>query len=210
MRRTSVFKERYRPFIMSSICSSADLKCGAPDLEIGQPQGSVFLITAGGSILKLPIPSRSSNDPLNWSKWKRTLAFAAILFNSFVGLLVVQAPSVMVMSLAGEFGPDVSSRTHLYLQSVFADVIQNTRPFSLSILFSAPTLFMGIAALLWIPSTLAWGRRPVYLLSIILLFISTLGAGLSTSFSQLLVSVCLQGLAEGINTSAVSRSHSNK
>ena len=40
--------------------------------------GSVFIISSEGQILKLPIPTKSAQDPLNWSKWKQARAFLAL------------------------------------------------------------------------------------------------------------------------------------
>lgn len=81
---------------------------------------------------------------------------------------------------------------------------QQTAPFGIDVLLSAPTLFMGIGAFIWIPLTLAIGRRPVFLLATIVITIGTLWAGLTKDFHALLTAVCLIGLAEGFSTSAVS------
>jgi len=71
------------------------------------------------------------------------------------------------------------------------------------ILVSAPTLFMGIGAFLWIPLSLAIGRRPSFFLAALVMLTGTLWAGVTESFQQLLASVCLIGLAEGFSSSAV-------
>jgi predicted MFS family arabinose efflux permease len=63
---------------------------------------------------------------------------------------------------------------------------------------------MGLGAFLWVPLTLAIGRRPVFLLCTALLTIGTIWAGIASSFYSLLVATCVQGLAEGFSTSAVS------
>ena len=70
--------------------------------------GSVFIISSDGRMLKLPIPTRSSRDPLNWSKMKRARAFFAIFFFSIVGLVLVQGPSLMFAPLGKEFSDEVS------------------------------------------------------------------------------------------------------
>jgi MFS family permease len=62
---------------------------------------------------------------------------------------------------------------------------------------------MGIGAFLWIPLSLAIGRRPVFLLGTMIMLLATLWAGIAGNFYQLLIAVCLQGLAEGVNTSMV-------
>lgn len=62
---------------------------------------------------------------------------------------------------------------------------------------------MGIGAFVWVPLSLAVGRRPVFLLCAVILLLSTIWAALAGSFYQLLAAICLQGLAEGLATSTV-------
>lgn len=114
---------------------------------------------------------------------KRARALFAIFFFSITGLVVVQGPGLMFAPLLEEFSDE------------------DTRPFNPTLLLSAPTLFMGIGAFLWIPLSLAIGRRPVFLLGTMIMLLATLWAGIAGNFYQLLIAVCLQGLAEGVNTS---------
>lgn len=69
--------------------------------------GSVFLISSDGRMLSLPIPTRCSRDPLNWTKMKRARAFIAIYFFSILGLVIVQGPSLMLVPLKVEFSAEV-------------------------------------------------------------------------------------------------------
>jgi hypothetical protein len=69
--------------------------------------GSVFLITSDGRILNLPIPSKSSRDPLNWGAGKRACAFLALIVFGIVGFVIIQAPSLMFTELSEEFTAEV-------------------------------------------------------------------------------------------------------
>lgn len=75
-------------------------------------EGSVFLVTADGSVLKLPVSSRSARDPLNWSARKRAGAFFALLFNAIIVLVLIQIASVLLKPLAMEFTPKVTTLTN--------------------------------------------------------------------------------------------------
>jgi MFS family permease len=77
-------------------------------------------------------------------------------------------------------------------------------PFHLSDLEPAINLFMGFGAFLWIPLSLAIGRRPVLILSTLVLFSGTMWATFAGSFYQFLAAICLIGLAGGASTSLVS------
>lgn len=86
----------------------------------------------------------------------------------------------------------------------FADSGKEQKPFRIENVVSAPKLFMGIGAFIWIPLSLAIGRRPVFLLCNVILFLFTILAASARTFHQLLISICFQGLAQGAGTSLVS------
>ena len=77
------------------------------------------------------------------------------------------------------------------------------KAFLLEALLSGPTLTLGVAAFIWIPLSLAIGRRPVFLLCTVIMLLATLWAGVSGSFRQLLAAACLQGFAGGLAMSTV-------
>ncbi|KAH6644801.1 major facilitator superfamily domain-containing protein [Boeremia exigua] len=143
--------------------------------------GSIFLVTASGKTLNLPVPSDSPNDPLNWSRWKTAGAIAAIAWYSIVSLTVVQAASMVYHGILVEFEN------------------QNLYPWTMETLSTAPTLFMGFGALLWVPLSLGMGRRPVFLIASLMMSLATIGAGHSANFSQLLTCLCFLGLGEGFS-----------
>ncbi|KAL2064633.1 hypothetical protein VTL71DRAFT_3770 [Oculimacula yallundae] len=147
----------------------------------GDFSGSVFIISAEGKVLKLPIPTKSSQDPLNWSKWKRARAFLAIYLFAVTGGALLEGISYLLKSVKQEF-PDHG-------------------PFQVEHLVAGPRLFVGIGTFIWIPLSLAIGRRPVFLICTFIIFFSAICASFATSFYQLLVSVCFIGLAEGMTGS---------
>lgn len=62
---------------------------------------------------------------------------------------------------------------------------------------------MGVSAFVWVPLTIGVGRRPAFLLSSLITLIATIGAGLVTTFDQLLVCTCFLGFGEGFALTAV-------
>lgn len=81
---------------------------------------------------------------------------------------------------------------------------QDMRPFSLDTLAGSPTLAMGISFFFWIPLCVGFGRRPVLLLSSVMLAVATFWAGAAASFYQLLIAICCIGFAVGATISTVS------
>jgi hypothetical protein len=71
--------------------------------------GSTFLITNDGRTLKLPIPSNSKADPLNWGRWKTAGALFSIALFSVVCLTAAQAASVVLQDIQADFEHEVSS-----------------------------------------------------------------------------------------------------
>lgn len=66
-------------------------------------KGSVFLITSSGETLRLPIPSRSPNDPLQWSNFKRILVLLSMSVFTTIGLVQVQGTSLLLQALQDEY-----------------------------------------------------------------------------------------------------------
>ncbi|KAJ4294197.1 hypothetical protein N0V90_007887 [Kalmusia sp. IMI 367209] len=141
--------------------------------------GSVFLISKEGKTLDLPIPSDSESDPLNWGWFKTAGAMLALGWYSVTALTVVQAASLMMHGILADFSEE------------------DSKPWTPETLVTAPTLFMGIGAFVWVPLSLALGRRPVFLIAAVLNLLATIGAGYSQTFHQLLGFICLLGIGEG-------------
>ncbi|GKT57997.1 major facilitator superfamily transporter [Colletotrichum tofieldiae] len=147
--------------------------------------GSIYLITSDGQTLKLPMPSNSPYDPLNWSLPKRLFAMGVLILYSIVSMMETQAASLMYRSLAAEFNGKQPDK------------------FPLNVLVSTPsTLSLGLGAFLWIPLSVAIGRRPVFLLASCFLTLATILAANASGFYQLLGALSLQGFSAGLSLSA--------
>ncbi|KAF1922674.1 MFS general substrate transporter [Didymella exigua CBS 183.55] len=143
--------------------------------------GSIFLVTSSGKTLSLPVPSDSPADPLNWGRWKTAGAIISVAWFSIVSLTVVQAASMVYHGIMVEFDG------------------QDIHPWTIETLATAPALFMGLGALLWVPLSLGMGRRLVFLIATLMMLLATIGAGYAANFNQLLTCVCFLGLGEGFS-----------
>ena len=83
--------------------------------------GSTFLVTASDMTLKLPIPSNSDLDPLNWSRRKAAGAILAVAWYFVTASTVVQAPSLILPGIASEFGRQVRTTNLNFID--WADLI---------------------------------------------------------------------------------------
>lgn len=145
--------------------------------------GSVFLIASDGRLLSLPIPSDSPADPLNFEKKRRLFIYATLLLHSAVCMFAIQTPG------------------NLYAAFLHKFTKEDMAPFSVDTLSGSPTLMMGLSFFFWIPCSVAFGRRPLIILSAILMSVGALWAGFTTNYHQLLGGICLMGLAGGATLS---------
>ncbi|KAK7202869.1 serine/threonine kinase 16 [Myxozyma melibiosi] len=116
-------------------------------------------------VVLVPQPSDSPNDPLNWPQWKKEcilliVGFSAAVVGAYGPML---SPGFVV--IAEDFGISVNSMS------------QTT---------SWLTLTIGLALVIINPLAKAYGKRPMYIFAITLMFTSCIWGGASTSFNSLL------------------------
>ncbi|KAI1087653.1 MFS general substrate transporter [Rostrohypoxylon terebratum] len=116
-------------------------------------------------VVLVPQPSNSPNDPLNWPLWKKDL----MLFFICIDTAVVGAWGPMIspgfVEMASQFG--------ISYNKLNGDL-------------GYGILVIGLSCFFTNSMAVVWGRRPVFLLGNVLLFISSIGGYYSHSFSSLL------------------------
>lgn len=118
-------------------------------------------------VLLVPQPSRSPNDPLNWPLWKKDLMLFFICIDT---------------AIVGAWGPMISPG--FALMSEQFNVSYNT----LNGRLGWGIFVIGISCFFTNSLAVIWGRRPIFLLGNLLLFISSLWAYFAHSFDSLLAS----------------------
>ncbi|EUC31254.1 hypothetical protein COCCADRAFT_27983 [Bipolaris zeicola 26-R-13] len=146
-------------------------------------KGNAFLVREDGQVRKIPVPSSNPNDPLNFSRWEKYgIIFCCCWF------------SIMGLSIAGGLGA---------ILNVFFDMYspQGYTPDEIVFLITLPTLCIGLGNYIILPLGLAYGRRPVFLVSMVILFVATIAAAVQNSYNGHLASRIVQGLATGSSES---------
>ncbi|KAF1971867.1 MFS general substrate transporter [Bimuria novae-zelandiae CBS 107.79] len=129
----------------------------------------------------VPQPSADPADPLNFSRWRKY----GILFSMSLVPFVVNFASA---SIASAF--PVYAATPIFGFP--------PKPFSeLTHLIAVTVLMLGVSNLFWVPLSYIIGRRPVMLLSLLLLVFSSMWAGLTTNFDSLLAARIFMGIGGG-------------
>lgn len=130
--------------------------------------------TTKSGILLVPQPEDSGNDPLNWPTWKRDCALISVGLYCAVGGGMTPILAAGFTDVATEYGvsvQDVALTTGLYMMG------------------------MGIGSVVWSPTAILYGKRPVYLASVILFLLSNVWCALSPNFTSLVLARIFQGVA---------------
>ncbi|CAR30789.1 ZYRO0E02288p [Zygosaccharomyces rouxii] len=124
-------------------------------------------------VVLLPKPSKDPEDPLNWSRPRKWLATACVI----VVTIGIGIPSAAIYSVL----PNIAEERNLSL----ADLNQGT-----GYLF----LFYGLGCLVFQPLALQYGKRPVYLFSMLATSLICVWPPYTRSNGEWIASKILQGL----------------
>ncbi|KAI1177915.1 hypothetical protein F4777DRAFT_152993 [Nemania sp. FL0916] len=124
-----------------------------------------------------PQPSEDPNDPLNWPLWKKNLNFIALL--SIVGIVGAMKTALVSVYSALTVEQDISYTSAVALTAI-------------------PLIVSAVAGMSSTILARVWGKRPVYLVSAMLMFVgSAWNMSTALSFAQNSVARTLQGLGWG-------------
>ncbi|KAF0641965.1 hypothetical protein FPSE5266_01628 [Fusarium pseudograminearum] len=149
----------------------------------GHIEGNALIVDTKGEIRKIPVPSSDPNDPLNFRPWEKYgIVFCCCWF------------SIMGLSVASGLGAILNVFFEAYIP-------QGYNSDQVVLLITLPTLFIGLGNYIILPLSLAFGRRPVFLISTVVLFASSIAAAIQNSYNGHLASRIIQGIATGASES---------
>lgn len=131
-------------------------------------------MTPDGKIILDPQPEDSVNDPLNWPAWRRDLALLSLGLFCMVGGGTTPLLAAGFTDVADEYDIDVHSvslTTGLYMMG------------------------MGLGSVIFSPTAILWGKRPVYLFGAVLYMATSIWCATSPSFTSLVLARIFQGIA---------------
>ncbi|KAI1637996.1 major facilitator superfamily domain-containing protein [Biscogniauxia mediterranea] len=130
--------------------------------------------TKDGQIILDPQPDDSHNDPLNWPAWRRDSALLSLGLYCMVGGGITPIIAAGFTDIADDYHinvADVSLTTGLYMMG------------------------LGIGSVIFSPTAILYGKRPVYLFSAIIFILSAVWCALSPTYTSLLLARIFQGIA---------------
>ncbi|KAK2608700.1 hypothetical protein QQS21_002811 [Conoideocrella luteorostrata] len=130
--------------------------------------------TDDGTIILEPQPEESANDPLNWPSWRRDSALLSLGFYCMIGGGIT---SIMAAGFT-----DIAHDLDVTVESV-------------SLTVGLYMMGLGVGSVLASPTAILFGKRPVYLASVILFIATCIWSGYASSFESLLAARVFQGIA---------------
>ncbi|KAF8470032.1 major facilitator superfamily domain-containing protein [Kalaharituber pfeilii] len=141
--------------------------------SLGKPAQDELKRTSDGRFVLDPQPDDNPNDPLNWASWRRDLALLSLGWHCLVGGGQTPVLAAGFREVADEFSVSfgqVALTTGLYM------------------------LGLGIGVLISSPLAILYGKRPVYLVGVILFFASSIWAAASQNYVSLLIARIVMGI----------------
>lgn len=144
-----------------------------------QPLGTVLLEDSGQNgmpTILVPQPSSSPEDPLNMSRLRKELYFLTIIFGACV---------------TGVLGPVIVPAFGIVAQTFHTSLTHIT------LLNGSLVLALGVSC--YVSSVISdlWGRRFIFLLTSVMLVITSIWAAVGQSYESLLAARVFQGLSMG-------------
>jgi MFS family permease len=130
--------------------------------------------TKDGKFILDPQPEDSANDPLNWKQFRRDAALLSLGFYCMLGGGMTPVLAAGFNDVAETYGVGLSQvalTTGLYM------------------------LGLGLGSVVASPTAILWGKRPVYLVAIVLFTLSSIWCALSPNYASLVVARIVQGFA---------------
>ncbi|KAL7758791.1 hypothetical protein ACKLNR_011218 [Fusarium oxysporum f. sp. zingiberi] len=155
--------------------------------EFTTPPGTVRLIGEDGlaetpQLVKQPMPTDDPNDPLNWSRARKSMNFVPILAVTAIIFTQTSLPLIFWVLWNQEFGWS-------YGQLNNANALN----------------YVGttVGCILFIPPAVKYGRRSMYLLTTAIIFAMAIWSARMKTLTELYVSQFIFGLASATNESIV-------
>ena len=130
--------------------------------------------TKDGTMILEPQPDDSMNDPLNWPALRRDVALLSLGFYCMLGGGMTPVLAAGFNDVAETYDvsvPQVALTTGLYMMG------------------------LGLGCVVTSPTAILFGKRPVYLVCIVLFAISSIWCALSPNYISLVIARVFMGLA---------------
>ncbi|KUI69343.1 hypothetical protein VM1G_05060 [Cytospora mali] len=120
-----------------------------------------YLLERHGTLDLSPMPDMSDANPYNWSQKKKVLNLLLVAFHAMMAAFTAAAIMAAFVDIAEDLGTSVQDASYLT---------------------SLTIAILGAAPLFWAPLSNRYGRRPIFLISLICSLAGNIGCGYSYSY----------------------------
>ncbi|PYH93841.1 MFS general substrate transporter [Aspergillus ellipticus CBS 707.79] len=118
------------------------------------PEHRQFLLQRHGTLNLDPIPDMTKADPYNWPRWKKICNLVLVSFHGMMGTFTAASIQCAFVLISEDLG--VSIQRTSYLVSLFIAIL-------------------GGAPIFWGPLSSRYGRRPIFLISLVCSLVGNVG-----------------------------------
>ncbi|KAK3302796.1 major facilitator superfamily domain-containing protein [Chaetomium strumarium] len=123
-----------------------------------------YLLHRHGTLDLEPVPDMSDGDPYNWPKSKKLLNLAMIAFHAMMATFTAAAVQSVFAEMAADLGVSIHRASYM---------------------LSLQIAILGSPPLFWRPLSQRFGRRPVFLLSLVCSLVGNVGCAVSPSYATM-------------------------
>ncbi|POR39623.1 Putative MFS-type transporter [Tolypocladium paradoxum] len=139
------------------------------------------------ALILVPTPTSDPDDPLNWPKWQKYYIATVLCTTMAMCNFLAAGPTIAIVQTALDFFPDAMANNTLMTSAI---------P-KVAYFFTTTALLQGTGNLLWVPMANKWGRRPVYILSYLIYFVTAVWLIFDKSYARFLAARILMGFGAG-------------
>lgn len=149
-----------------SITNSNDPSLDEASIATGlSPAARAYLLNRHGTLDLDPMPSPSDADPYNWPQSKKVGMLLMVAVHACMATFIAGAIIPAYSDLAAEFGLTVQDASYLTSVQIFV---------------------LGVSPLIWRPLANTFGRRPIFLQSLLLAAIFNMACAVSYSYGMMM------------------------
>lgn len=149
-----------------SITNSNDPSLDEASIATGlSPAARAYLLNRHGTLDLDPMPSPSDADPYNWPQSKKVVMLLMVAVHACMATFIAGAIIPAYSDLAAEFGLTVQDASYLTSVQIFV---------------------LGVSPLIWRPLANTFGRRPIFLQSLLLAAIFNMACAVSYSYGMMM------------------------
>lgn len=123
-----------------------------------------YLLARHGTLDLDPVPDMSDADPYNWPHWKKVVNLTLVAFHAMMATFTAASIQSAFENIAADLGCSLQRATYLT---------------------SLQIAILGGAPLFWKPLSDRFGRRPIFIISLICSLVGNIGCSESHSYASM-------------------------